>query len=71
MTAMPISRPRATGLRIVGCRTMLREPVARGELVELFEDWRIDPMPLHVAYLPNWHVSAKLRIACSSTGSWN
>lgn len=36
--------------------------VARGELVPLFEDWRIEPMPLHVAYAPHRHVSAKLRV---------
>lgn len=35
---------------------------ARGELVPLFEDWRLEPMPLYVAYPPNRHVSAKLRV---------
>ncbi|RYF80802.1 MAG: LysR family transcriptional regulator [Comamonadaceae bacterium] len=35
---------------------------AGGELMPLFEDWRLDPMPLHVAYAPNRHVSAKLRV---------
>lgn len=34
---------------------------ASGELVPLFEDWRLDPMPLYLAYAPNRHVSAKLR----------
>jgi DNA-binding transcriptional LysR family regulator len=33
----------------------------RGELVTLFDDWRLDPMPLYIAYPPNRHVSAKLR----------
>ena len=32
-----------------------------GELVPLFEDWELDPMPLYVAYPPNRHVSAKAR----------
>jgi DNA-binding transcriptional LysR family regulator len=32
-----------------------------GELVPLFEDWRLEPMPLYLAYAPNRHVSAKLR----------
>lgn len=41
---------------------MAREPLARGELVPLFDDWRLDPMPLYVAYPPNRHVSAKLRV---------
>lgn len=35
--------------------------VARGELVGLFAGWTIEPMPLHLAYPPNRHVSAKLR----------
>nr|WP_279158613.1 LysR family transcriptional regulator [Pseudomonas corrugata] len=33
-----------------------------GQLVPLFEDWHIDPMPLHIAYPPNRHVSKKLRV---------
>jgi DNA-binding transcriptional LysR family regulator len=40
---------------------MSQAHLARGELVPLFEDWRIDPMPLYVAFPPNRHVSAKLR----------
>ncbi|GAB3402478.1 LysR substrate-binding domain-containing protein [Massilia agilis] len=35
---------------------------ARDELVPLFEEWHIDPMPLHIAFPPNRHVSAKLRV---------
>jgi DNA-binding transcriptional LysR family regulator len=34
----------------------------RGDLVQLFEDWRLDPMPLYVAYPPNRHISIKLRV---------
>lgn len=41
---------------------MAREPLAHGELVPLFAGWRLDPMPLYVAYPPNRHVSAKLRV---------
>ncbi len=41
---------------------MAREHAARGELTPLFEDWRLDPMPLYIAYPPNRHVSAKLRV---------
>lgn len=41
---------------------MAREHAARGELVPLFEDWRLDAMPLYLAYPPNRHVSAKLRV---------
>ena len=41
---------------------MAREHVLRGELRPLFGDWRLDPMPLYVAFPPNRHVSAKLRV---------
>lgn len=41
---------------------MAETPLARGELVRLFEDWRLDPMPLYLAFPPNRHVSAKLRV---------
>jgi DNA-binding transcriptional LysR family regulator len=34
----------------------------RGELVPLFEDWTLDPMPLYVAFPPNRHISLKLRV---------
>lgn len=36
--------------------------VERGELVPLFTDWQLDPMPMHIAFPPNRHVSAKLRV---------
>jgi DNA-binding transcriptional LysR family regulator len=35
---------------------------ASGELVPLFEDWKLDAMPLYIAFPPNRHVSAKLRV---------
>jgi DNA-binding transcriptional LysR family regulator len=41
---------------------MAKAHVARGELVPLFEGWQLDPMPLYVAFPPNRHVSAKLRV---------
>lgn len=41
---------------------MAAAPVARGELVRLFADWRMAPMPLTIAYSPNRHVSARLRV---------
>ena len=34
---------------------------ARGELLRLFGDWRIEPMPMYLAYPPNRHVSPRLR----------
>lgn len=36
--------------------------VQRGELVELFASWQFEPMPMYIAYPPNRHVSAKLRV---------
>lgn len=41
---------------------MARAPLARGELVALFEDWRLEPMPMYIAYPPNRHVSRKVRV---------
>lgn len=41
---------------------MAREQVAQGALVRLFEDWQLAPMPLYVAYPPNRHVGARLRV---------
>ena len=34
----------------------------RGELLRVLTDWTVDPMPLHIAFRPNRHVSAKLRV---------
>jgi DNA-binding transcriptional LysR family regulator len=41
---------------------MARAHAARGELVPLFTDWQLDPMPLYLAFPPSRHVSAKLRV---------
>lgn len=41
---------------------MARTHVARGELIQLFTDWHIDPIPMYVAFPKNRHVSAKLRV---------
>lgn len=38
------------------------EAVSRGELRALFEDWRVAPLPLYLAFAPNRHVSAKMRV---------
>lgn len=43
-------------------RYMSKAHLKQGELVALFEDWQLDPMPLYIAYPPNRHVSAKLRV---------
>jgi DNA-binding transcriptional LysR family regulator len=41
---------------------MAKVHLARGELLPVFEDWRLDPMPLYLAYRPNRHVSVKMRV---------
>ncbi|MCD1586673.1 LysR family transcriptional regulator [Halomonas sp. IOP_14] len=41
---------------------MASEHVSSGELVRLFDGWHLDPMPMYVAFPPNRHVSAKLRV---------
>ncbi|RLM51917.1 hypothetical protein DVK02_16565, partial [Halobellus sp. Atlit-31R] len=41
---------------------MAREHAANGALVRLFADWRIDPMPLYVAYAPNRYLGKALRV---------
>ncbi|WP_434681648.1 LysR family transcriptional regulator [Pseudomonas sp. R1-18] len=41
---------------------MARQPLARGELLPLFEDWQLEPMPMYIAYPPNRHISLKLRV---------
>ena len=35
---------------------------AVGDLIPLFTQWRISPMPLYLAFPPNRHVNAKLRV---------
>lgn len=35
---------------------------AAGSLIPLFTQWRISPMPLHLAFPPNRHVNARLRV---------
>ena len=41
---------------------MAKPHAAKGELVQLFAHWQIDPMPMYIAYPPNRHVSKKLRV---------
>ncbi|CAG9174842.1 LysR family transcriptional regulator [Cupriavidus pampae] len=43
-------------------RYMANEHAARKLLRPLFEDWCMPTMPMYVAYRPNRHVSAKLRV---------
>lgn len=41
---------------------MAKDHAARGELIPLFENWQLDPMPMYIAFPPNRHVSTKLRV---------
>lgn len=51
------------GMGILWLPRYMADPhVKLGELQPLFEDWHLDPMPLYVAFPPNRHVSAKLRV---------
>lgn len=51
------------GLGLLWLPTYMAAPyVARGELVRVFADWHLEPMPLYVAFPPNRHVSVKLRV---------
>jgi DNA-binding transcriptional LysR family regulator len=41
---------------------MSKPHLARGELLPLFQGWRLDPMPMYVAFPPNRYISIKLRV---------
>jgi len=43
-------------------RFMVRDHLDAGALRPVLADWTIDPMPLHVVYPPNRHLSTKLRL---------
>lgn len=52
-----------TGLGIAQTATFgLRPHLASGELELVLQDWRVDPIPLHVVYPQNRHLSAKVRV---------
>jgi DNA-binding transcriptional LysR family regulator len=56
----------AAGLAGLGIMTaprfMVEEHLASGALRPVLRDWSSDPVPLHVVYPPNRHLSTKLRI---------
>lgn len=41
---------------------LLSEQLATGKMVRLLPDWRCDPIPVHVVYPHNRHLSAKVRV---------
>lgn len=51
------------GFGISQCITFMADPhIESGELVEILPDWTRDPLPVHVVYPPNRHLSAKVRV---------
>lgn len=51
-----------SGLGIVQMATFLMAPmIVDGRLVPVLDDWTSDPMPIHVVYPLNRHLSAKIR----------
>ncbi len=56
----------AAGLAGIGIarlvHAMVEAHIARGELVPLLQDWHFDPLSIFVAFPPNRHVTAKLRV---------
>lgn len=50
------------GMGVLWLPRYMAEPhAARGALLRMFEDWRIEPMPMYLAYPPTRHVSPRLR----------
>lgn len=50
------------GMGVLWLPRYMAEPhAARGELLRLFGDWQIEPMPMFLAYPPTRHVSPRLR----------
>ncbi|MDT3486589.1 LysR family transcriptional regulator [Stenotrophomonas maltophilia] len=51
------------GLGVVALPSYMAEPhVARGELLPVLPDWQLPPMPMHVMFPPNRHMSQRLRM---------
>jgi len=51
------------GLGMLWLPQYMAEPhLASGELLALFDDWHMPPMPMYLAFPPNRHVSAKVRV---------
>jgi LysR family transcriptional regulator for bpeEF and oprC len=41
---------------------LLQRHVADGRMVQLLPDWTSDPLPVHIVYPQNRHLSAKVRV---------
>ncbi|EPE97336.1 LysR family transcriptional regulator [Rhizobium grahamii] len=52
-----------TGLGIAQLpRFMIRDALAKGDLVEILPEWSREPLPLYIVYPPNRHLSNKVRV---------
>ena len=52
-----------SGLGIVQMANFLMEPMIQdGRLVSILDDWSNEPMPVHVVYPQNRHLSTKVRV---------
>ncbi|WP_028746537.1 LysR family transcriptional regulator [Rhizobium mesoamericanum] len=43
-------------------RFMIRDSLAKGDLVEILPEWSREPFPLYIVYPPNRHLSNKVRV---------
>ncbi len=43
-------------------RFMVRDALAKGDLVEILPEWSREPLPLYIVYPPNRHLSNKVRV---------
>ncbi|HCR35217.1 MAG TPA: LysR family transcriptional regulator, partial [Stenotrophomonas sp.] len=51
------------GLGVVALPSYMADPhVASGELRPVLQDWQLPPMPMHVMFPPNRHMSQRLRV---------
>ena len=51
------------GLGVVALPSYMAEPhVTNGELLPVLQDWQLPPMPMHVMFPPNRHMSQRLRV---------
>jgi len=41
---------------------LMAEMIAEGRLISILDDWSNEPLPIHVVYPQNRHLSAKVRV---------
>jgi LysR family transcriptional regulator for bpeEF and oprC len=47
---------------ITAPRFILQDALVSGRLVQILPDWTSGPVPMHIVWAPNRHLSAKLRV---------